>query len=484
MRRIGILTAGGDTPALNATIFGAVERASELNVEVLGLIRGFAGLLDPRVPYVKLNPLLSAIPELDPCKGGTLLGASRTYVDPDDSDELKVVTGRLRKLGIEGLVCIGGDGTLNGMQPLSEHFPCILAPKTIDNDLGLNYLDEPNEYVRDESAGQEDSAETASRPPAVSERLGESVGEEKPVYRKQSSREEVDLAGIVNYATPGYATAVFVVAQGIQRLRTTAESHRRIAIVEVMGRQSGFIALGSAYGQPDVILIPEVPLDRALLEHRVRELYDLQEHAVIVVGEGVVDETGRWLGAVSSSVDPAGNVRFSGAAEELKRILAEALGDEFFRQRQRHDSAERAIFTRKVGHTQRGGRPIQFDRFHAAQLGGKAVELLVRGENNTMTTLDWSAAAGFGYGSLSANRLRDRWNVIHPRTVHPSLYDPQHFGPSKLGVAYLKPIFTNAIGADDVEHLRTTLFNPGNLTNRYQSVNVDVHKRLNFLDGE
>ena len=78
MKRIGILTAGGDTPALNATIFGAVERANDLGIEVLGIIRGFSGIIDPRLPHVRLNPLFTTIPELDPCHGGTLIGASRT----------------------------------------------------------------------------------------------------------------------------------------------------------------------------------------------------------------------------------------------------------------------------------------------------------------------------------------------------------------------------------------------------------------------
>lgn len=461
MKRIGILTAGGDTPALNATIYGAVERANQLGVEVLGIMKGFGGLTDSRVPYVHLNPLFSAIPELDPCLGGTLLGASRTYIDENNIEEIKQAVGRLKQLHVEGLICVGGDGTLNGMQPLSEHLPCVLAPKTIDNDLGLNYLDEPNEYVREES-------------PDV----------DQPIYRKRSNRDEFELSDIVNYATPGYATAVFVVAQAIQRIRTTAESHRRIAIIEVMGRQSGYIALGSAYGQPDIILIPEVPLDRSFLEHRVRELYDLQKHAVIVMGEGVVDETGHWMGAVSSSVDPAGNVRFSGAAEELKKILAGALGDDMFRVLRRHESADSAIFTRKVGHTQRGGRPIEFDRFHAAQLGGKAVDLLTRGENNSIAILRWSEQSGFVYDSISASKLRDKWNVIHPRIVHPSLYNPQRFQPSKEGVNYLMPIFTNAIGADDTEHIRSELFSPGNLATRYQSVNTDVHKRLKYLSKE
>ena len=148
MRRIGILTAGGDTPALNATIHGAVMRANQLRVEVIGLIKGFNCLFNPRVPHVQLNPLYQEIPELDPTRGGTLIGSSRDFVDPERGADLDLVVSRMRRLGIEGLVCVGGDGTLNGLQPLAERFPVVLAPKTIDNDLGLNYPSEPDEWVR------------------------------------------------------------------------------------------------------------------------------------------------------------------------------------------------------------------------------------------------------------------------------------------------------------------------------------------------
>lgn len=458
MKRIGILTAGGDTPALNATIHGAVTRANALGVEVVGIIKGFGGLLDPRCPHIAMNPLFTAIPELDPCLGGTLLGASRTYIDGKDQPALAGVQKRLKKIGVDGLLCIGGDGTINGMQPLAEFLPCVLAPKTIDNDLGLNYIDEPNEWMRVEDAG----------------------GDSYQDFHKPHS-DDIALDEIINYATPGYATAVFVVAQAIRRIRTTAEGHRRIAIIEVMGRQSGYIALGSAYGQPDIILLPEVPIDRGHLEQRIRELYELQKHVVIVVGEGVLDEDGTQLGAVSSSVDPAGNVIFSGAAESLREILEKSLGDEYFITRRRHESAKSAIFTRKVGHTQRGGRPIQFDRFHAGLLGGKALELLADGQNNVLSTLQWSDENGLTVDSLPANKLRDRWGDIHPREVPRAMYDAHRFQPSKLGVEYLLPIFSNAIGPDDMEEIRAELFARGNLSTRYQSVNVDVQKRIRYL---
>ncbi len=460
MKRIGILTAGGDTPALNATIFGAVERANQLGVEVLGFLSGFSGVIDPTMPHVTLNPLLTTIPELDPKRGGTILGSSRTYVDPEQPEVAKQVAQRLERLGVEGLICIGGDGTLNGMQALAEFFPCVLAPKTIDNDLGLNYLDEPNEWLREEG------------------------GNGEPCYRRQPSRTTVSLEDMINYATPGYATAVFVATDAIRRIRTTAESHRRIAIVEVMGRDSGYIALGAAYGQPDMILIPEVPLDMPRITQRVRELYELQEHVVVVIGEGVVDETGHRLGAVTKSVDPAGKVVYRGAAEEFKRRLKAELGEAFFAKRLKEESADSIIFTRKVGHTQRGGRPIRFDRFHASQLGGKAVEMLLERKNNSVATLQWSCERGFYVDCISANKLRDKWGIIHARQVHPSFYDSERYQPSLLGINYLLPIFDNALGTDDLEQLRSDLFDSGNLTTRYQSVAVDIQKRVQHLKPE
>jgi 6-phosphofructokinase 1 len=459
MRRIAILTAGGDTPALNATIHGAVVRANELRIEVFGIIKGFSGLLNPKVPHAHLNPLFSTIPELNPCVGGTILGASRTYLTNDDEIALHEVADRLNKLGIEGLICIGGDGTINGMQPLSQYFPTALAPKTIDNDLGLNYPEESTEWIR--------------RPDPETN---------KPVYYKLPGRQDLNLEEIINYATPGYATAVYVAAaSGVQRIRTTAESHRRIAIIEVMGRDSGYIALGSAYGQPDIILIPEVPVNLERLEQRVRELYETQKHVVMVVGEGVVDETGHSLGDVSKSTDPSGNIKFTGAAESIKQMLVKQMGNEYFTAKRRNESADSAIFTRKLGHTQRGGRPILFDRYHASQLGGKAVELLVEGSNNSIATLQWTASRGFYLDSIPANKLRDQWGIIHPRLMHKSLYDDHRFQPSKLGIEFLLPIFTNAIGPDDLEEVRIQQFNPGNLLRRYQSVNIDMQKRIRFL---
>jgi 6-phosphofructokinase len=458
MKRIGILTAGGDTPALNATLHGAVSRANKLHVEVYGLMKGFSSLHNPMVPHVHLNPLFREIPELDATQGGTIIGASRDYVDPNDKKQLGLIIDRLGRLEVDGLICIGGDGTLNGLQPISENMPAVLAPKTIDNDLGLNYVSEAQEWVRDEDGN----------------------GDFK--YHRSRPRTDFDLEYMVNYVTPGYATAVFDAAMGINRIRTTAESHRRIAIVEVMGRDSGYIALGVAYGQPDFILIPESPLNPDLLVEQVKELYELQKNVVIVCGEGIVDESGEQLGAHHQSTDPAGNVLLSGASESLRRLLIDRIGDAYFTDQRRGESASAAIFTRKVGHTQRGGRPVLFDRFHAAQLGGKAVDMLLEGQNNSVATLNWNRAAGFYVDSLDANMLRDQWGHIHARRVHPSFYDKDRMRPSRTGVEYLLQIFRRAIGHDDLENISRVLFDSGNLFRPYHSPNADMARRIRYLD--
>lgn len=458
MKRIGILTAGGDTPALNATIHGAVTRANHLEVEVIGLIKGYNSLFNPRVPHVHLNPLFQTIPELDPTMGGTLIGASRDYVDPNNAQSIEELSQRLSQLKIDGLICIGGDGTLNGMQPLAERIPSVLAPKTIDNDLGLNYRNEPDEWQR----------RPQNSPPGYQ-------------YVRGPSRTVFDLELMVNYATPGYATAVYESANGIMRVRTTAESHRRIAIIEVMGRHSGYISLGAMYGQPDIILVPEVPLDLFVLTERVKEIYDLQKNVVIVCGEGIVDPQGNVLGAEQSSTDPAGNKLLSGAAEALRQKLIERIGDDFFKSRRRGSSAKEAIFTRKIGHTQRGGRPILFDRFYAAQLGGKAVDILMEGQNNAVSILQWNRKQGFHVASIDGNGFRDRWGLIHARSMHPTFYDRQLMRPSRVGIEYLINIFNTAIGQDDMEFIRQKVFDAGNLTEPYHSVNTDIAKRIRYV---
>lgn len=456
MKRIAVLTAGGDTPALNATISGVVNRANQLRLEVIGIVKGFNGLLNPQVPHVHLNPLYTSIPELDPTMGGTILGASRDYVSGQDAVAIRQVAERLGRLKVDGLVCIGGDGTLNGMQALADHIAVVLAPKTIDNDLGLNYIDEQDEWFREPDPDDP----------------------HKFRYRMREGR-DFGLDEMINYATPGYATAVYVSAINIQRIRTTAESHRRVAIVEVMGRDCGMIALGAAYGRPDLILVPEMPVEPESLVQKVVGLLDYQKHAVIVVSEGIVDKDGSPYGSVSASKDPAGNVLYSGASEAIKKMLAGQLGDDLFVSKRRNDSAEAAIFTRKIGHTQRGGRPIKFDRFHASQLGGQAVDLILQGKHNTIATLQYRDRE-FNVDSCPANALRDRWGVIHARPLSKKFYDADRFRPSKLGIEYLHSIFHNALSEGDVESSRS-LFDTSHLNRPYHSVNVDMSKRIRRL---
>ena len=125
---------------------------------------------------------------------------------------------------------------------------------------------------------------------------------------------------------------------------------------------------------------------------------------------------------------------------------------------------------------------MTFDRFHGSLLGGKAVEMLLSGQNNSVATLQWTKAGGFFVDSRSGNSFRDKYGVIHARTLHPSFYDSELMNISQTGMQYLIPIFTNAIGYDDIEHIRQTRFDIGKLYSRYHSVNLDMEKRIEYLD--
>ena len=142
-------------------------------------------------------------------------------------------------------------------------------------------------------------------------------------------------------------------------------------------------------------------------------ILDVQKHAVICVSEGIVDIDGDILGSKIATHDPAGNIQYTGAAEAVKRLLVERIGDAYFTRQRRNESADAAIFVRKIGHTQRGGRPIKFDRFYASQLGGKAVELLLDGYHNCVATLQ-GRDGGFHLDSMDANKLRDRGGSSTP----------------------------------------------------------------------
>ena len=208
----------------------------------------------------------------------------------------------------------------------------------------------------------------------------------------------------------------------------------------------------------------------------------MQKHVVIVCGEGVIDEKGQELGAEHQSTDPAGNKILTGASESLRALLVERLGDKYFTSKRRNESARAAVFTRKIGHTQRGGRPILFDRFYAAQLGGHAVDLLLQRRMNAVAILNWNKHKGYHLGEVYANDFRDKWGHIHARQLHPSFYDAKMLRPSQTGIDYLLPIFTNAMGSDDWEAMRSDLFAESNLSLPFHSVNTDINKRIRDLD--
>ena len=461
MDRVAVLTAGGDTPALNATLHGIATEANRQDVDLIGLIGGFQALFLDDVPHIELNPARTIIPELDPTRGGSIIGCSRHYVSDEQPRQLDDALARISRLDIDGLICVGGDGTLNGLQSLAAAVPCVLSPKTIDNDLGLNEAVDPERWQ------QLPGSSTG--------------GAYTMIPRAHAAIEPLDLTGIINYVNPGYSTAVFVAAEEISRVRTTAETHRRIAIVEVMGRHSGFIALGSSYGQPDIVLLPESPLDIGLLTDRTLEIYEQQSHVVLVCGEGIVGSGGEQLGDSQQATDPSGNIILDGAAERLKGLLAGAIGDAVFRDIGGHDSADAAIFTRKVGHTQRGGRPIHADRYYAAQLGAHALQMLLGGGSNEVASLQLTADGQLELSSHTAASLRDPSGAIHPRHVDPSFYDPEMLHISAHGAAYLHPIFDSALGADDFEYLRGSLFDRGNPTTPYSSVWSGIKHKTRFL---
>ena len=168
------------------------------------------------------------------------------------------------------------------------------------------------------------------------------------------------------------------------------------------------------------------PASRISPEHRTdcgsrKHLYDLQKNVVIVCGEGIVDEHGCELGALSKSTDPAGNMasqRCSGGAASQADRDAWAIAT--FSSIAAGNSAKEAIFTRKVGHTQRGGRPILLRPVLCGVAGSKAVDLLVEGRNNAVSVLQYNADKGFHVEGYDANRFRDRWGLIHARQMHPA----------------------------------------------------------------
>jgi 6-phosphofructokinase 1 len=310
VRKIGVLTGGGDAPGLNAVIRAVVKAACNANIEVIGLEDSFDGLLDPSRTR-RLTPQdVTGILRL----GGTILGTTNhgnPFEYPADTPEGKVdysdrVVDTFHQMGLDALVAIGGDGTLAiAHQFFLKGIPIVGVPKTIDND-------------------------------------------------------------IVGTTTCfGFDTAVAFAADAIDRLHSTAEAHKRVMVVEVMGRYAGWIALHAGVaGGADAILLPEIPYRLECVAEHIRQRERLgAKFSIVVAAEG-----GKPVGgeAVLLAAARAGHVeRLGGVGAQVAASLNLMTGKE-----------SRCVV---LGHLQRGGSPTAFDRVLATRLGGKAVELLKRG---------------------------------------------------------------------------------------------------------
>ena len=312
--RIGILTGGGDCPGINAVIRAVAKKAIlEHDLEVIGIEDGYDGVIYNHYRKLKFNDVSGII-----TLGGTILGTSNT-ANPyrvarrnEENGELEfadvsqAAIENIKRMEIDCLVCIGGDGTLSiANQLFRDGVPIVGVPKTIDNDL-----------------------------------RGTDV-------------------------TFGFDSAVYVATQAIDRLHSTAQSHRRVMVVEVMGRNAGWIALyGGVAGGGDIILIPEIPYDVNIIAEKVKERsLSGKRFSIVVVSEGAKARGGNTVvqRIVKESTDP---VRYGGVGFFLGSRIEELTGIE-----------TRAVV---LGHLQRGGTPTPTDRVLATRLGTRAVEMLVK----------------------------------------------------------------------------------------------------------
>jgi phosphofructokinase-like protein len=321
-RTIAILTGGGDCPGLNAVIRGVVRSAILVRGwRVIGIEDGFDGLVgEPRWRELTLDSVRGILP-----RGGTILGTSNrgnplAYpVERDGATQMvdlsSEVVGNFHRLGADALIAVGGDGTLKIARALQEMgIPMVGVPKTIDNDL-----------------------------------RGTDV-------------------------TFGYNTAVGIVTEALDRLHTTAESHHRVMVVEVMGRDAGWIALESGLaGSADVILIPEIPFNLNAVCDAIQQRKAWgSKFSIVVAAEGAFPAEGQKVVQLSES-ENRGIERLGGigafVASEITRLI--------------HDETRVVV----LGHVQRGGTPSPFDRILGSRFGVKAVELIAQGHYGRMVSL-------------------------------------------------------------------------------------------------
>jgi phosphofructokinase-like protein len=321
-KKIGILTGGGDCPGLNAVIRSVVKSAIiRHGWQVIGIEDGFDGLLNPD----KCRPLtLESVRGILP-RGGTILGTTNRgnpfdypleqdgkIVRKDLSDR---VVENIRILGIEALIAVGGEGSLKiALEMARKGVPVVGVPKTIDNDLC-----------------------------------------------------ETDV-------TFGYNTALETATDALDKLHTTAESHHRVMILEVMGRYAGWIALESGIaGGADVILIPEIPYDFAKICAAVKaRVARGSRFSIVVVAEGAF---------------PAGGDRVVAQAADEKLAIERLGGIGQFVARQVGQCLDMDVRVTVLGHLQRGGSPTTFDRALGSRFGTKAVQMVADGEFGRMACL-------------------------------------------------------------------------------------------------
>ncbi|KAB2966169.1 MAG: 6-phosphofructokinase [Thermoanaerobaculia bacterium] len=315
--RIGVLTGGGDAPGLNAVLRAVVRTVERLpGFEAVGVLDGFEGLLEQR--YLPLT--VAHVRDLLR-KGGTILGTTNrtnpfSCRGPDGSvaNRSGEVLANARRARLDALIVIGGDGTLRIARELGElGLPVIGVPKTIDNDLAAT------DY------------------------------------------------------TFGFWTAIETATDALDRLRDTAESHHRVMILEVMGRDAGWIALHAGIaGGADVILIPEIPYRVESVERHIEaRASGGQAFSLVVVAEGAAPVGGAAAFRVADAGD--GHPRLGGAGERLAGELAPRI--------------EHEIRVTVLGHLQRGGSPVPFDRILATRLGEHAARLAAAGRSGVMVRL-------------------------------------------------------------------------------------------------
>ncbi len=308
--RIGILTGGGDCPGLNPVIRAVVRRALLAGYEIVGIKNGWKGLVENDTMPLNINAISGILP-----KGGTILGTSRTNPYKKEGD-LKKVQDNFKKMGLDALVAVGGEDTLGVASKLvKDGLPNIVGvPKTIDNDLSAT------DY------------------------------------------------------TFGFDTALNVAMECIDRLHTTAESHHRIIIAEVMGRHAGWIAIEAGIaGGADVILIPEKPIDLEEVCKIIKQRHERgKTFSIVVVAEGAQFKDGSMV-TQEQKLDAFGHVRLGGIGETLAELIEEKTGFE--------------TRVSVLGHIQRGGSPTAFDRVLGTRFGVKAVELIIGKKFGQMVAL-------------------------------------------------------------------------------------------------